>query len=228
VARVVDVRDPDQVRDFIVGADHEFDDLAGLVNNAGGYGPIGPLEDTTMAAWTDAITLNLLGTVAACREVIPILRRRGSGAIINLSGGGATAPLPRLTAYAAAKAAVVRFTESLAVELDGTAITVNAVAPGALNTTLLDDLLAAGPERAGDHLYARAVAQAAGGGDPIEQAAELIALLLSPDAAAVSGRLVSAVWDPWSTLIDDADKLIGTDIYTLRRIVPSDRSADQA
>src|SRR5206468_11879378 len=106
--------------------------------------------------WVHAIHINLLGTVYCCRAALPLMRRAGAGKIITLSGGGATAPLPRISAYAASKAAVVRFTETLAEELRGTGIDVNAVAPGALNTRLLDEVLAAGPGRVGQQFYERA------------------------------------------------------------------------
>ena len=116
-----------------------------LVNNAGVLGPAGPLETNDWDAWVETIRINLLGTVLMCRAVLPGMRERGYGKIINLSGGGATGPRPNFSAYAASKAAVVRFTETLAGELDG--IDVNAIAPGALPTRMLDEVLASGLER---------------------------------------------------------------------------------
>src|SRR5262249_40846181 len=88
-----------------------------LVNNAGVYGPMGPLEIGDWDNWVQAVQINLFGTVLMCRALIPLLRELGYGKIINLSGGGATAPLPRISAYAVSKAAVVRLTETLAEEL---------------------------------------------------------------------------------------------------------------
>ena len=173
--------------------------------------------------WARAIEINLMGTVLPCREALPLFRRAGAGKIINLSGGGATAPLPRLSAYAASKAAVVRFTETLAEELRGTGIDVNAVAPGALNTRLLDEVLAAGPDRVGKTFYERALKQKADGGAPLEKGAALCAFLLSPESDGISGRLLSAVWDPWADLPARRAELAESDIYTLRRIVPKDR-----
>src|SRR5262249_14598488 len=138
-------------------------DVSILVNNAGVYGPIGRLEDVDWVAWAEAIRINLLGTAQMCRAVIPLLRARGYGKVVNLSGGGATAPLPRFSAYAASKAAVVRLTETLAEELRDARIDVNAIAPGPLNTRLLDQVLAAGPEAAGEAFYRRALEQRAEG-----------------------------------------------------------------
>ena len=123
--------------------------------------------------------VNLFGSVLCCRAVLPHFRANGYGKIIQLSGGGATSPLPRLSAYAASKAAVVRFAETLAEELRGTGIDVNAIAPGALNTRLLDEVLEAGPERVGDSFYERAVEQRSSGGTPLELAARLAVFLAS-------------------------------------------------
>jgi NAD(P)-dependent dehydrogenase (short-subunit alcohol dehydrogenase family) len=197
--------------------------IDGLVCNAGVYGPMGPIEEVEWSEWLRAVEINLFGTVLSCRAVLPLMRRQASGRIVVLSGGGATQPLPRISAYAASKAAVVRFAETLAAELDGTGIQVNAVAPGALNTRLLDDVLAAGPERVGADFYARARRQHEQGGTRLDRGAELIAFLLSDASQGISGRLLSAVWDDWRSLPQVASRLAASDVYTLRRIVPTDR-----
>ncbi len=193
------------------------------MNNAGVYGPIGPIETVDWEEWTQAININLFGTVLMCREVIPILRARGYGKIINLSGGGATAPLPRFSAYAASKAAVVRLTETFAEELRDARVDVNAIAPGALNTRLLDQVIEAGPERAGAQFHARALKQQQEGGTALDQGADLAVFLASTASDGISGRLLSAVWDDWAALPAQRDTLAKSDVYTLRRIVPEDR-----
>jgi NAD(P)-dependent dehydrogenase (short-subunit alcohol dehydrogenase family) len=226
VAVVADVSNPKDVEAFVADATRELGGLDGLVNNAGVYGPKGLIEDVDWAEWAKAIEINLLGTVLPCRAVLPAFRSRGWGKIINLSGGGATAPLPRLSAYAASKAAVVRFTETLAEELRGTRIDVNAVAPGALNTRLLDEVIAAGPDKVGKTFYERSLRQKADGGAPLDKGAALCAFLLSAESDGITGRLLSAVWDPWSDLPARRAELEGSDIYTLRRIVPKDRGRD--
>jgi 3-oxoacyl-[acyl-carrier protein] reductase len=196
--------------------------LAILVNNAGIYGPIGRLEETPWDEWLKAIEVNLFGTVHMCRAVIPHLRTQRYGKIINLSGGGASAPLPRFTSYAASKAAVVRLTETLMEELRDDHIDVNAVAPGALNTRLLDQVIVSGPEKAGQAFYNKALKQQAEGGSPLHVAASLCVFLASAASDGISGRLISAVWDDWQKLPERREALQG-DIYTLRRIVPTDR-----
>jgi NAD(P)-dependent dehydrogenase (short-subunit alcohol dehydrogenase family) len=114
-------------------------------------------------------------------------------------------------------------TENLAEELRGTRIDVNAVAPGALNTRLLAETLAAGPEKVGEMEFGRAVQQQKTGGASVEEAAELCVYLSSRRSDGISGRLISAPWDPWQELHNRLEELNNTDIYTLRRIVPEDR-----
>jgi 3-oxoacyl-[acyl-carrier protein] reductase len=226
VAAAVDVSDAAAVGAFVADATRELGGLDGLVNNAGIYGPKGAIEDVDWAEWRRAIEINLFGTILPCRAVLPAFRARGRGKIVNLSGGGATAPMPRLSAYATSKAAVVRFTETLAEELRGAGIDVNAVAPGALNTRLLDEVLAAGPDKVGRAFYDRAVKQKADGGAPLEKGAALCAFLLSSESDGITGKLLSAVWDPWADLPGRRAELEKSDIYTLRRIVPKDRGKD--
>jgi NAD(P)-dependent dehydrogenase (short-subunit alcohol dehydrogenase family) len=198
-------------------------DVTVLVNNAGIYGPMGRLEEVDWNAWVEAMQVNLFGTVHMCRAVIPHLRTQGYGKIINLSGGGATAPLPRISAYAASKAAVVRLTETLAEELRDARVDVNAIAPGPLNTRLLDEVLAAGPEKVGKDFYERSLKQRDQGGAPLDMGAALAVFLASAASDGITGRLLSAVWDDWARLSERREQLAGSDVYTLRRITPEDR-----
>ncbi len=172
--------------------------------------------------WVRAIEINLMGSVLMCRAVLPQFRAKHYGKIVQLSGGGATNPLPRISAYAASKAAIVRFAETLAEEVRDDHIDVNSIAPGALNTRLLDEVLEAGPERVGESFYAKATKQRQSGGTSLECGAALAVFLASAASDGISGKLLSAVWDPWETLASRKEDL-RSDIYTLRRIVPKDR-----
>lgn len=219
----LDVSSPDQVNNVVSETERRFGRIDVLVCNAGVYGPMGPVDDNDWDEWVRAIEINLFGTVLCCRAVVPIMRRQRSGRIIVLSGGGATQPLPRLSAYAASKAAVVRFAETLAEEVKDTNITVNAVAPGALNTRLLDEVLEAGPDKVGEAFFERARKQKTQGGTPLEVGADLVAFLASPASDGISGRLLAAVWDNWRNLPAERERLSDSDVFTLRRIIPSDR-----
>jgi NAD(P)-dependent dehydrogenase (short-subunit alcohol dehydrogenase family) len=219
----VDVAEAESVERLFAEAVERFSRIHVLVNNAGIYGPKGAVEEVSWPEWEHAVRVNLFGSVLCARAVVPHFREHGYGKIVQLSGGGATSPLPRLSAYAASKAAVVRFAETLAEELRGTGIDVNAIAPGALNTRLLDEVLEAGPERVGEAFYERALEQRACGGTPLEHAARLAVFLGSEASDGITGKLISAPWDPWAELPSHAEDLVATDVYTLRRIVPADR-----
>ena len=221
-----DVSSESEVAALFARADAAFAATGGLhalVNNAGVYGPKGPTDEVDLAAWRQAIDINLLGTLLPCREATRRFKKTGYGKIVNLSGGGATNPLPNLSAYAASKAAVVRLTETLAEELRAFRIDVNAVAPGALNTRLLDEVLEAGPEKVGAKFYEQSLKQSREGGVPLALGAELCAYLASAASDGVTGKLISAKWDPWRTLHERREVLNKSDIYALRRIVPEDR-----
>lgn len=216
-----DVSLPADVRRVFEVAESTLSTIDVLVNNAGVLGPIGLVEDTDWEEWTSTVQVNLFGPVLMTRAFLPTFKRQGSGKIINLSGGGATGPRPRVSAYAAAKAAVVRFTETIAEETKGIGIDVNAVAPGALNTRMLEQMLDAGPDRAGDE-YQRSTKQKAQGGASLERSAALCVFLASAESNGITGKLLSAIWDPWHALAQHRDELSG-DVYTLRRISPKDR-----
>lgn len=194
-----------------------------LVNNAGIVGPKGETEKINWFEWVRTIQINLLGSVLMTREIVPHFRQQHYGKIIQLSGGGATAPMPRFSAYASSKAAVVRYIESLAEELRGTGIDVNAIAPGALNTRMLDEVLDAGPDAVGKAYFDRSLQQKASGGASFAKAADLALFLASPSSDGISAKLISAVWDKWEDWPKYLEELSSSDAYTLRRIVGKDR-----
>ena len=194
-----------------------------LVNNAGVYGPKGDITENDWAEWVKAIEINLFGSVLMGRALVPHFKAQRHGKIIQLSGGGATNPLPGISAYAVSKAAIVRFAETLAEELRAFNIDVNAVAPGALNTRMLDEVLAAGPDKVGQAFYARSQQQKQQGGVPLSLAAGLIVFLASRASDGITGKLISAQWDRWQEWPDHLDALNRSDVYTLRRITGRDR-----
>jgi NAD(P)-dependent dehydrogenase (short-subunit alcohol dehydrogenase family) len=223
VAETADVSKREDVERIAQRTLDAFGRIDILVNNAGIYGPLGPIEEIDWEAWAAAININLLGSVLFCRAVVPHFKQNRRGKIIQLSGGGATNPLPRITAYASSKAAIVRFAESLAEELREWNVDVNSIAPGALNTRLLDEILAAGPEKVGPSFFDRSVKQKETGGAGLERGAELAVFLGSEASDGVTGKLISAVWDPWGEFPERIDDLKRGDIYTLRRVTPKDR-----
>lgn len=198
-----------------------------LVNNAAIQGPIGPLWENDWKAWEETVRVDLLAPVGLCRALVGFLGHGRRGKIINISGGGAAAGRANFTAYAAAKAALVRFSESFAAEVRARNIDVNAVAPGTLASAMTDAILAAGEWLSGEEEAAAArKAKAGEAAAALEKAAALCAWLASEKSDGTSGRLLAALWDPWATLDARASELAGSDIYTLRRILPRDRGKD--
>jgi 3-oxoacyl-[acyl-carrier protein] reductase len=204
----------------------EFPRLDILVNNAGVYGPMGNIEDVDWNEWVEAIRINLLSVVYVSRVALPMFRAQRYGKIINISGGGATNPMPAITAYATAKAGVVRFTESLALECRNDRIDVNAIAPGALVTQMMDQLLEAGPEKVGRQFFERMKKIADEGGTPLGVGAALCVFLGSPESDGITGKLIAAQWDRWEDWPKHLDELNASDVYTLRRITGRDRKKE--
>ena len=226
VSAIADVSREEDVYRVVTLALETFGQTDILVNNAGVYGPKGVIEDVDWREWLRTIEINLMGSVLMCRAVLPHFKERRRGKIVQLSGGGATNPLPRLSAYAVSNAAIIRFVETLAEEVREYGIDVNAIAPGYLNTRMLDEVLTAGPEKVGQAFYERALKQRENGGAPLERGASLAVYLGSALSDGITGKLIAAMWDPWESLGAHRRDLDKTDVYTLRRIVPKDRGMD--
>ena len=222
VALEVDVSNLDDVERMVAQSLEEFGKLDILVNSAGIYGAIGPLVDNDPEKWVQTVRINLFGSFFCARAVLPVMIRQRRGKIINLSGGGASSPLPNFSAYAASKAAIVRLTETLAEEVKGFNIQVNAIAPGAVNTRLTDEILAAGAAAGEQALTVARRVKEKEGVTP-EAAGELAVFLASDDSDGLTGRLISAVWDDWKSMNGRIDQIMASDLYTLRRVPESKR-----
>jgi NAD(P)-dependent dehydrogenase (short-subunit alcohol dehydrogenase family) len=197
-----------------------------LVNNAAVTGPIGPFDAVDWSEWLATISINLAGTAYCARKALSLFKPHRYGKIINISGGGAGDPLPRMSAYAICKAAIARFTETLATEVKDHGIDVNAVAPGPLPTRMFDQIIAAGPERIGPELHALIQKQKSQGATSLEIGAGLCAYLASAASDGLTGRMLAARWDPWPFTDTIRAEIAAGDIYTLRRITPQDRGKD--
>ncbi len=223
VANVADVASEADVQALVANTLKALGGCHILVNNAGVYGPKGEIESLDWAEWVKTIEINVYGSILMCRALLPHFKAQRYGKVIQLSGGGATNPLPRISAYAVSKAAIVRFAETLAEEVRGIGIDVNAIAPGALNTRMLDEILQAGPEKVGQAFYDRSLQQKESGGAPLDKGADLALFLASAASDGITAKLISAVWDDWEHWPDHLDELSSSDAYTLRRIAGRDR-----
>jgi len=218
-----DLSDPSAPQAVIAEARRLWPNIDILVNNAGIQGPIGMVADNDWAAWRDTVQINLLAPAELCKLAIAWMRETGGGRIVNLGGGGAAGLRPNFSAYATAKCGLIKFTETVAAEVAGLGIRVNCIAPGPMNTEMLQEILRAGTEQAGAREYEQVRKQVASGATDPQIAADLIVYLASEQSAGVTGKLISAVWDPWATLHEHAEELGASDVYTLRRIVPEER-----
>jgi NAD(P)-dependent dehydrogenase (short-subunit alcohol dehydrogenase family) len=107
-----------------------------LINNAGITGPNVKLWDYPLDAWRDVFSVNLDGVFHCCRAVVPLMRKRNYGRIVNIASVAGKDGNPNASAYSASKAAVIALTKSLGKELADTGIRVNCVTPAAVRTPL--------------------------------------------------------------------------------------------
>jgi NAD(P)-dependent dehydrogenase (short-subunit alcohol dehydrogenase family) len=214
----VDISDPTQVEDMVRHTVEQFATIDILVNNAGIAGPVGPLQENDMTAWIQTIQVNLIGTYLCCRAVVPIMHKQSRGKIINLSGAGATNAWRNLSAYGVSKVAVVRLTETLALELEGANIQVNALGPGSIHTQMWEELRDSAHTAGDTQLYALGQRVTSGGGASLERAAALAIFLASDASGTLSGRLISAVTDDFPNLPTQIQRIMASDALTLRRV----------
>ena len=203
-----------------------------LINNAAIQGPVGKTHElwgSYTESYLEAIQVNLLAPIELSSRVIPLMSKSKAskgflgGSIINISGGGATGPRANFSAYATAKAGLVRFSETLAEEVKDLGIRVNCLAPGAMKTAMMQEVLDKGVQFAGAAEFATAQKIMSEGGASMERVAELALYLAGPDSIGITGKLISAMWDNWPALSGHTEEIKASDIFTLRRIAGRDR-----
>lgn len=218
-----DVASREQVAALFALAEREYGLLDVLACNAGIFGALGPIDAVDWDEWKYAIEVNLLGTVLCVRSALPLLRRSaGRPKIVITSGGGAERAHPYVSAYGASKAGLIRFGECLAAQLPE--FDVNMLAPGRLMTRMVDQIIAAGPEKVGQYYYEAFVKLKAEGTDATpENAANLAVYLASSASEGITGRLIHAVRDDWRSLAEHREELRTSDVFQLRLISPQER-----
>jgi NAD(P)-dependent dehydrogenase (short-subunit alcohol dehydrogenase family) len=213
----LDIRSRNEVRNALQKVREELGSLDVVVNCSGIQGPIGPAQTLDPEEWIRAVEINLFGCFYLAHAAIPIMLSQGGGKIIFFSGGGATSARPFFSAYGAAKAAVVRFTETLAEELRDQGIQVNAIAPGAVHSRMWNEMRAAGAA-GGQKLLEELKQMDRTGGVPPERAASLALFLASDRSRNLTGRLISAVYDKWEEMETRIATIMSTEAGTLRRV----------
>jgi NAD(P)-dependent dehydrogenase (short-subunit alcohol dehydrogenase family) len=220
---VCDLANPTLVVELVAKVRACLPRLDVLVNNAAIHGPMGPLWENDFSMWQQVMQVDLLAPVALCRAFVPWMIETGSGSIINISGGGASGPRANFSAYASAKAGLVRFSETLAEETRSLGIRVNCIAPGAMKTAMLDEILKKGAGTVGEGEFAIAKKVFTEGGASMDRVADLALFLASDISKGITGKLISAVWDDWEAWPEHVDELSSSDVYTLRRITGLER-----
>ena len=213
----LDVTSWEQIQAAVKTVINGFGRIDALVNCTGMLGPIGPTAQVSCEEWVRAIDTNLVGSFYLTRAVLPSMMAQSSGKIIHFSGGGAAYARPFFTAYSASKAALVRFTESLAEELRETGIDINTIAPGPVYSRMWEQLREAGMKGGAGSLQELRKMEETGGVPP-DRAADLAVFLASARSNGLSGRLISAVYDNWAGLDGRVQDVMKSEAGTLRRV----------
>jgi len=203
-----DVTDQAAVESVVAEAERSLGAISLLVNSAGVLGPVGVMWEVDPEEWWRCIEVNLRGAFLYARAVLPRMIERRKGRIVSIASIAALVPVPDASAYGSSKAALVRFSESLAMEVAEFGIGVFSIDPGNVPTGMHSFLAGSSAwlKRRGSHTPVFT---------PPQSAADLVARLASGHADALTGRLIH-VHDDLDDLVRRADAIRKDDLYTLR------------
>jgi len=189
VTLACDVAEERDVRAAVAEAASELGGLDGLVNSAG-IDLMRPFEQMTSEEWARVLAVDLTGPMLVCHAALPAMKQSGRGTIVNIASGAALRPLEQRTAYCAAKAGLVMFGKTLAVDLAAYHIRVNAICPGIIDTPLFRSSWegAADPQAELARILERYVIKRAGQPEEIAQAA---LFLTGDESSFVTGAAVA-------------------------------------
>lgn len=205
----LDVTDPGAVTEAVGRVEGELGPIDLLVDNAGLAGPSGPTWEHDQERWWRVFEVNVLGVFLCVQAVLPGMRRRGAGRIVNVASNAAFFPIGDSydgqvnAAYMASKAALVRLTESLAAEVRADGVSVFAISPGMVKTTMTEPIFT--------DLWDDPDVWT-----PPERTADLVAFLASGALDALSGRYIHAANDDWESMPERVDEIRAGDLNALR------------
>lgn len=209
-----DVTRRDQVTAMVEKVEAGLGPVDILVNNAGAPGAIGPAWLADPAEWWRAMEVNMGGTFLCCHAVVPGMVARRSGRIINVASGAGTLSIPHMSAYVTAKAAVIRFTETLALELASHGVTAFAIQPGTVRTRMAEEVLASEASR--EWLPWFHDFFAAGRDVGPDAAASLVRFLAEGRADTLSGRYFEVPEDDPAEVVARTEEVKRDGLYLLR------------
>jgi NAD(P)-dependent dehydrogenase (short-subunit alcohol dehydrogenase family) len=213
VAAPADVTDRAAVAGAVAGAERALGPVDLLVNNAGTAAALGPFWETDPDVWWRDAEVHVRGAVLCARAVLPGMVARRRGRIVNVVSAAGARATPYLSAYACAKAALLRLTDTLAAEAAPHGIAVFAASPGPVRTALLE---AAAASPAGQRWLPQFARMLAGGGDlSPARGVRLVRFLAEGRADALSGRFFQPS-DDLTALVARAEEIVRDDLYTVR------------
>jgi NAD(P)-dependent dehydrogenase (short-subunit alcohol dehydrogenase family) len=217
---VCDVSNENDVKNFYNFLSNKIDKLDVLINCAGKFGSIGKLEFTKPQEWINTLEVNLFGVYLMTHYFLPLLKKGKNSQVINFSGGGAFNPNPNFSAYSCSKAAVVRLTETLAIELLDYGIRVNAIAPGRIATPAHESILKAGVELVGELQIKKTQLLLSEGGASITKVIDCVKMFLTDKMLGLTGKTISANFDPWESDIfqENILEIVNSDLYSMCRM----------
>ena len=219
VAMAADVSDAEALTAAVEEVSRQLGPIDVLVNNAGVTGPVGAVSEIDPLDWWQTLEVNLRSVLTCTSLVLPSMIARGQGRIINITSQAGVSRWPLMSAYAVSKAAVIKLTENLAVELKRTGITAFSVHPGLLPIGLGERALASKPPAdSGEGKvigWLRRELEEGRGAEP-DAAARFVLRIAAGDCDGLSGCHL-AIHDDLDALIERADAISRHDLYTLRR-----------
>jgi NAD(P)-dependent dehydrogenase (short-subunit alcohol dehydrogenase family) len=188
LAITADVTKEDEVADYVRATVDKFGTIDAFYNNAGIEGDIKPIPEYSLESFRRVLDVNVVGVFLGMKHVLPVMLKQNRGSIINTASIAGLTGSPMIAVYSASKHAVIGLTKSAAWECTGTAVRVNCVCPGLIDSRMLSTILQGRTpgnepppnERIVDRIPARRLGQAS-------EVASIVAFLASDEASYVSG-----------------------------------------